>query len=114
MVNRSNEERVRSLIGESIPIGGVAADTMFSDEEIEDFLELAGVGDDAVFAAAYYGWMEKAANYANLVNVNEGNAARELSDLHRQAMRMADRYVGYVPTPSRGRARMGRIVRETS
>jgi len=56
--------------------------------------------------------MEKAANYANLVNVNEGNAAREMSDLHRQAIRMADRYVGYVPTPSRGRARMGKIVRQ--
>jgi hypothetical protein len=83
---------------------------MFSDEEIEDFLELGG---NDPFAAAYWGWMEKAANYANLVNVNEGNAAREMSDLHRQAIRMADRYVGYVPTPSRGRARMGKIVRQT-
>ncbi len=81
---------------------------MFTDEEIQDLLEK---GNQDPNAAAYFGWMEKAANYASLVNVNEGNAARELSDLHRQAMRMADRYVGYVDTPSRGRARMGRIVR---
>jgi hypothetical protein len=108
MVNRTQSERVRALVGESIPIGGSSADTMFSDEEIEDFLEEGGSDPNA---AAYYGWMEKAANYANLVNVNEGNAAREMSDLHRQAIRMADRYVGYVPTPSRGRARMGKIVR---
>jgi len=108
-VNRTLSERVRALVGESIPVGGSSADTMFSDEEVEDFLEEGGLDPNA---AAYYGWMEKAANYANLVNVNEGNAAREMSDLHRQAIRMADRYVGYVPTPSRGRARMGKIVRQ--
>jgi len=110
VVIRSLDDRTRALVGESIPVGGTAANTMFSDEDIADFLEAGG---NDPFAAAYWGWMEKAANYANLVNVNEGNAARELSDLHRQAIRMADRYVGYVPTPSRGRARMGKIVRQT-
>lgn len=110
-MNRSDNARVRALIGESIPDGKAASDTMFSDDEVEDFLES---GNQDVFQAAYWGWMEKAANYAKMVNVNEGNAARELSDLHRQALRMADRYVGYVNTPSRGRARMGKIVRERS
>ena len=110
-MNRTTAQHTRALLGESYAPPQTDADTMFSDEEIEDFLEQ---GFDSPFAAAYYGWMEKAANYAALVNVNEGNAAREMSDLHRQAMRMADRYVGYVETPSRGRARMGNIVRETS
>lgn len=109
-MNRTEAQHVRALLGESYESPLTAAATMFSDDEIEDFLEQAG--DAGPFAAAYYGWMEKAANYAALVNVNEGNAAREMSDLHRQAMRMADRYVGYVETPSRGRARMGKIVRE--
>jgi hypothetical protein len=109
-VNRDNPTRVRALIGESIPVGGTDSSTMFSDDEIDDLLE---EGFDDVNAAAYYGWREKAANYAALVNVNEGNAAREMSDLHRQAVRMMDRYVGYVETPSRGRARMGNIVRNT-
>lgn len=110
-MNRTNDNRVRALIGEAIPTGGTDADTMFSDLDIQDLLE-EGFSDPN--AAAYYGWREKAANYASLVNVNEGNAARELSDLHRQAVRMMDRYVGYVDTPSRGRARMGKIVRERS
>jgi hypothetical protein len=55
--------------------------------------------------------MEKMANYANLVTVNEGNAMRELTELHRNAQRMLDRYIGYVPTPGRGRAQLGRITR---
>lgn len=109
MVNRTDSERVRSLLGEAIPASGTDADTMFSDDEIEDFLE---EGFQDVNAAAYFGWREKAANYSNMVNVNEGNAAREMSDLHRQALRMMAIYVGYVETPSRGRARMGNIVRE--
>lgn len=108
-MNRSNEEQVRAKLGEPIPAGGSASDTMFTDDEISDFLEL---GHDNVNAAAYHGWIEKAANLANLVNVNEGNAARELGELHKQALRMADRYVGYVATPSRGRARMGNITRQ--
>lgn len=106
---RTPDELVRALIGEAIPTGGSDTDTMFTDDEISDMLES---GFDSPEAAAYYGWREKAANYAALVNVNEGNAARELSDLHRQALRMMDRYAGYVDTPSRGRARIGRIVRE--
>lgn len=108
---RSIADRTRALIGESIPEGGDAADTMFTDDDISDFLEQ---GNQDPFQAAYWGWMEKSANYARMVNVNEGNAARELGELMGHALRMADRYVGYVPTPSRGRARMGRIVRETS
>lgn len=108
-MNRTDDEQVRAKLGEAIPSGGSDTDTMFTDEEIQDFLEL---GNGKVNAAAYYGWIEKAANYANLVNVNEGNAARELGELHKQALRMADRYVGYVPTPSRGRARMGNIARQ--
>jgi len=108
-MNRTNAEQVRALIGEAIPSGGSDTDTMFTDNEVDDLLEL-GFGN--VRAAAYYGWIEKAANYSNLVNVNEGNAARELGELHRQALRMAERFIGYVPTPSRGRARIGNITRQ--
>ena len=109
-MNRSLGEQLRALLGEAIPAGGSFSDTMFTDEEIDDLLEK---GNNTVEAGAYWGWMEKAANYSNLVNVNEGNAARELGELHRQALRMMDRYVGWVPTPSRGRARLGNIVRQS-
>jgi len=107
-MNRTDAERLRGLLGEVIPEGGDAEDTMFSDEEIEDFLEL-GFGD--VRAAAYHGWLEKMANYANLVTVNEGNAARELTELHRNASRMVREFEGYVSTQGRGRARIGNIKR---
>jgi len=107
-MNRTPGEQLRALLGEAIPTGGDDSNTMFTDEEIEDLLEK---GNNVVEAAAYWGWQEKAANYSNLVNVNEGNAARELGELHRQAIRMMDRFVGWVPTPSRGRARQGNISR---
>jgi len=108
-MNRTTAEQLRALLGEALPVGGDDSDTMFTDEEIDDLLEK---GNSVPEAAAYYGWLEKAANYAKMVNVNEGNAARELGELHRQALRMADRYIGWVPTPSRGRTRIGKITRQ--
>ena|SRR5687767_14243107 len=101
-------EHLRMLLGERIPADGVDTDTMFSEEEIQLFL-LEGHG--SVKAAAYHGWVAKAAELANLANVIEGNSSREMSELHRQALRMVDRFSGHASTPSRGRARIGRIVR---
>jgi len=109
-MNRTNGERLRAKLGESIPVGGTEADTMFTNDEIDDLLE-EGFGN--INAATYHGWVEKAGNYANLVTVSEGNASRELTELHRHALRMMDRFIGYVTTPGRGRARIGRLVRET-
>jgi len=115
-MNRTPEQQLRGLLGEAIPAGGSDSDTMFTDSEIADLYE-KGQGanfDYPVEAGAYYGWLEKMANYANLVTVNEGNAMRELTELHKGAQRMVDRYVGYVPTPGRGRARVGRISRDNT
>lgn len=112
-MNRTPGEQLRGLLGEPIPASGSDADTMFSDSEIDDLLKKGTNAnfDYPVEAAAYYGWLEKMANFANLVTVNEGNAMRELTELHRNAQRMVDRYIGYVPTPGRGRARIGNIRR---
>lgn len=115
-MNRTPAEQLRGLLGEAIPAGGSASDTMFSVLEIDDLLE-KGLGANELHqieAAAYYGWLEKMANYANLVTVNEGNAMREMTELHKAAQRMVDRYVGFVPTPGRGRASIGYITRETT
>jgi hypothetical protein len=81
---------------------------MFSDREIEHFLG-QGYGDPN--AASYFGWLAKMANFANLVSVNEGNAMRELTELHRNASRMVTRYEGYAPAMGKGRARIGYISR---
>lgn len=104
------EEHLRLLLGEQIPEGGQDTDTMFSDQEISHFLS---EGNDDVRAGAYWGWLAKMGNYSNLANVSEGNAARELGELHKAAQRMVTQYSGYVETSGRGRARVGRIVRST-
>jgi hypothetical protein len=105
---QTDQENLRLLLGEPIPPGGVAAETMFSEEEIESFLSKA---NGHVEQAAYYGWQAKMAQYANLVNVIEGNSSREMGELHKGAKRMVDLYAGFAPTPGRGRARIGRISR---
>jgi len=104
----TDQQHLRMLLGERIPEGGTGFDTMFSDNEIQHFLDAGGSN---IKAAAYHGWVAKAAELANYTNVIEGNSSREMAELHRQALRMIDRYAGYVSTPSRGRARIGRIVR---
>lgn len=104
----TNDERLRQLLGEVIPPDGTSDDTMFSEEEITDFLDRAYADVDA---AAYYGWQAKMSQLANLVNVTEGNASREMGELHKNAKRMVDQFAGHAPTSGRGRARIGSISR---
>jgi len=104
----TNIDRLRQLLGENIPEGGTEDDTMFSDEQIEDFLNQ---GNSDIDASAYYGWKAKMAELANLVNVTEGNSSREMGELHKAAKRMTDMYAGFAPTSGRGRVKVGRIRR---
>lgn len=104
----SDASRLRTLLGEVIPPAGSAADTMFSDAQILDFLAL---GNDDIERAAYEGWRAKAANFANLVDVTEGNASRKLSDLLDHANNMVKLYSKSSSGPTEGRTRIGKIVR---
>lgn len=104
----SNSTRLRSLLGESIPPSGSAADTMFTEAQILDFLAL---GNDDLERAAYEGWRAKAANFANLVDVTEGNASRAFSDLLKHANDMVKTYSKASSGPTEGRARIGKIIR---
>lgn len=107
----TDAERVRELIGESIPQGGTAADTMFTDAQILDWLAT----EATVKSAAVHGWRLKAAEYAELVDTAEGTSKRSMSDLHKNALAMAaaldgsddDGDSGSVP----GRTRVRQIVR---
>lgn len=85
----TDSDRLRRKIGEVIPADGTASDTMFSVEQITDILTEAG-GD--LNRAAWLGWQQKAAEYANLVTVSEGNSQRNMSDLYKQAMAMVKHY----------------------
>lgn len=49
-------------------------------------------------AAAYFIWLKKAAEAADLVNVSEGGSSRSLSNLQSQALLMAKSFAAYVPT----------------
>lgn len=91
--------RLRSMLGEEIPAGGDASATMFSDEKIDSLMSDAG-GD--LRQAAMSGWQIKAAQYAELVDVTEGNSSRKMSDLHKNALRMVDFYATGDPTPADG------------
>lgn len=74
--------RLRDLLGESIPPGGSEDDTLFTDAQIQDFLERAS---DNLDLAAYYGWEVKAAALANLATTKEGQGQENLSDLSKAA-----------------------------
>ena len=100
--------RLRDLLGEPIPDGGTEADTLFTDDRLKDFLQLA---NNDVERAAFEGWRAKAAQLANLVDVADGNASRKMSDLLDNAQTMVKFYQRSSTGPTEGRTRIGRIVR---
>ncbi len=104
----SNGDRLRGLIGEVIPDGGTESDTQFTQAQIDQMLVDAGGNVDR---AAYDGWRQKAAIYADLVNVTEGNASRAMSDLHKHALDMVKAYSVTSGSLTQGRTRIGRIRR---
>lgn len=104
-------DKLRQLLGESIPEGGQAEDTLFSAEEIAQLLTDAN-GDRN--RAAYAGWQIKAAHFANLVNTTEGNASRAMSDLSKQALDMVKMFARSASGSTDGRTTLGRLRRRES
>lgn len=109
-------ERLRLFLGENIPDGGAESDTMFSDMQIQDFLDRAGTA--GTIQAAVFGWQVKAAEYANLVDVTEGPSSRAMSDLYKAALEMVKHYEDQLVTGTdpdlegrRGRVVIGTISR---
>lgn len=103
-------DQVRLRLGEVIPGGGSENDTMFTDAQVQGFLDGA-TGDQT--EAALAGWRVKAARYANLVTVSEGNSTRQMSDLHTNALAMVKQLEGevlVVATPDDLLGRRGRVV----
>lgn len=98
---------LRGMLAERVPIGGTADDTLFTDDQIRRWID----SNPDLERAAYEGWRQKAAEYANLVNVTDGAASREFSDLLSNAMEMVKLYAKSASGPTEGRARVGRIVR---
>lgn len=101
------DQQLRALLGEDVPDGGTAADTLFADREIVDLLESTG----DVEKAAYEGWRIKAARLSSLVDTTEGNSQRKFSQLRTHAEEMIKLYQRSSSGPTEGRARIGRISR---
>ena len=75
----TDSERLRAYLGESIPSGGAASDTLFTEDQVEDLLERHGSPE----GARREGLEIKAAALANLVTTVEGSSTRKLSDAHK-------------------------------
>ena len=103
----SQAAQLRALLGEDIPDGGTAADTLFKDEEIQNFISTT----NDLERAAYEGWRVKAARLSNLVDTTDGNIQRKFSQLLDHANDMIKVYVHASGGPTEGRTRMGRAVR---
>ena len=104
----SDIDRLRGLLGEPIPAMGLPEDTMFSADEIDDFI-VQGKGN--LNRAAFEGWRVKAAHYANLVDTVEGNSSKAYSDLLQNARQMVATFQRSTAGPTEGRTRVGKIVR---
>jgi hypothetical protein len=99
---------IRSLLGERIPSGGAQSDTLFTDEEIEQFFQL---GDENVNKAVYQGWLAKAAELSNLVDTAEGNYSRKFGQLLEHANSMIKYYGRISGGDPTARTRVGTIHR---
>lgn len=75
-------DELRNLVNET-------EQTPYSDEILN--VRLAAAGGDIRAVAADI-WTEKAARYAELVDVQEGSSRRSLGDLYEQAIAMAQQF----------------------
>lgn len=105
----TTEQRItlRGKIGESVPPGGSADDTLVTDLQIDAWVD----GSASMNAAALEGWEFKLAHWAGLVNVSDGAASRAFSDLMEHAEIMIAFYSKKLMGTTRSRARVGKIVR---
>lgn len=63
----------------------------WTDEILGARIDALGANPDLRLLAGSV-WSEKAASFAGLVDVKEGNSDRKLSQLHKQALLMADSF----------------------
>src|SRR4051812_5689339 len=80
---------LRLLVGDRIKPGMDESLAFFSDEELQAILDLGG---GEVYWAASVAWGMKAAEYANLIDIDESGSTRKLSQKHRQALQMWNYY----------------------
>lgn len=75
----------RTRLGERIPRGKTEADTLFSDNELQEILDRAA---DNEYRALADGWSTKAGLLAEMIDTNESGSERKYSKLYDQAFKM--------------------------
>lgn len=101
-------DRLRVLVNED------PADSSFSDGDLAIVLAQKAGNQNRAAAAV---WRIKAGQYADLVNISEGNSSRAWSGAYKQALEMADKYDALADsedvsgTSGRPTARSRKIVR---
>jgi len=78
----TDSERLRALVGESIPTGGSATDTLLTEDQVNDLLTRYGTPEAAMQEA----WLIKSAQLATLVDTVEGSSIRKHSAVHKAAL----------------------------
>jgi hypothetical protein len=80
---------LRTLIGERVRVGQQPSDTLFDDAELNGMIARH---NGNLYLAAAEAWNAKAAEYADMVDVNESGSQRQLSQLFKQALAMSKMY----------------------
>lgn len=104
----TDKQKLRQLLGEMTPTGGSEADTLFSEEEIQEFLD---DNPESLERAAYEGWRAKAAKLSSLVDTTEGNSQKKFSQLLDNALDMVKVFLKSSEGATEGRTRIGQIRR---
>lgn len=103
-------DRLRDYLGEKIPLGGSDADTLFTDDEVQDILlNTPDNPGQNLYLCAAEGWRRKASILASLVTSQTGGSQRQMSDLHERALAEEERYRELAA--GRRTPRVGRITR---
>lgn len=108
MATTEEIETLRENLGEMIPEGGSASDTLFSDTQVANWVDRF----PSILHASVHGWTMKKAQFANLVDVTDGASARKLGDLMAHADSMILTYTRELSGSRSSRSRIGKIVRE--
>jgi hypothetical protein len=79
----TEQEWFRQMLGESIPTGGTDADTMFTDVQVQEFIDRGTSAEHSI----YLGWQAKAAELSTMVNTTEGQTRLDMGVLFDHAMK---------------------------
>jgi hypothetical protein len=67
-------------------------DTTYDDEMLGAIIDSYAEATLPLASSASNVWLQKAATYAELVNISEGGSSRSMGDLHKRALEMAKIY----------------------